>query len=117
MKKRRGQRYTNSEKAEILSQYESSGLGINQWCKANQYNKGTLRSWLKQRNKLADRHQSIPTPHESVSGFASVSVEKQEAASTPLSLTICYPSQVQVKLEGSLDVALVKELINLSTDV
>lgn len=117
MQKTRGKRYSSADREAILLEYARSNEGITQWCRANGYNKGTIRTWLKRYGDTVKNENTASKPQASTSGFVPLSVESAPVASILPSITIQYPNQVQVKVDGNMDIALLQKLICLPTDV
>lgn len=117
MQKTRGKRYSAAEREAILQSYKRSNLGITQWCKANGYNKGTIRTWLRRYENTQNTQHQTNEPQTPASGFVAVNIESTPPASSLQNITIQYPNSVQVKVDGTVDVDLLQQLISLPMDV
>ena len=107
MKKQRGKSYSQSEREDILSAYQKSGLGITQWCKDQDFNKGTLRTWLGRYSRATD---NVPS-------FAPLEVVAPQPIHQVSSLEVHYPNGVRVSLESEVDPKLLHRLVYLEDNV
>jgi transposase-like protein len=107
MKKQRGMRYTPEEKSAVLSKFKSSGEKLSPWCIQHGYNKGTIRNWLTKKKPVSP---SSAVKAEAA-GFATLNIE---ASCDEQDLRVHYPNGVEVSCKGSIDLALLKQLIYLN---